>query len=232
MRQSLTNLLRALAAAALLVLPTIPALASGVKVIANSSVKPDSITSAEVKNLFLEETNSLSDGSHVEPVLQKPGATRDAFAKEYLDRSDAELRTYYLGLAFTGKGFVPKEFRSDADVVAFVARMKSAIGYVSSSANTQGVKTLFVITKATSQERTLLRRVEPVYPDVLHRLHIGGVVRLQLMISPKGSVEKIIVLGGNPILGEAATTAVQQWVYVPGPSPTTSEVSIPFDPKR
>jgi hypothetical protein len=41
-------------------------------------------------------------------------------------------------------------------------------------------------------------------------------------------VEEVEVLGGNPILAEAAVAAVKQWVYNTGSSRTVTEVSIPF----
>jgi outer membrane biosynthesis protein TonB len=45
-------------------------------------------------------------------------------------------------------------------------------------------------------------------------------------------VEEVELLGGNPILGEAAMDAVKKWVFVAGRSRTETEVSIPFDPGR
>jgi TonB family protein len=63
-------------------------------------------------------------------------------------------------------------------------------------------------------------------------MQIGGTVRLMVTVSPKGSVDGVQLLGGNPILAEAAIKAVKQWVYAPGPSRTINEVSIPFAPKR
>jgi TonB family protein len=63
-------------------------------------------------------------------------------------------------------------------------------------------------------------------------MHIGGVVRLRVTISAKGNVETAVLLGGNPILGENAITAVKHWTYAAGSSQTTVEVSIPFDPEH
>ena len=60
---------------------------------------------------------------------------------------------------------------------------------------------------------------------------IGGSVRLELTIAPKGMVETVEVVGGNPILAEAAAEAVKQWVYEPG-ARTKTQVTIPFDPKQ
>jgi TonB family protein len=208
------------------------ALAGEVKVIANSSVKADMISAGKLKRVFLEENNSLGDGTHVEPVLEKDGPVHEAFLQEYMGRSDDNLQTYYRGLVFTGRGSMPKQLDSDAEVVAYVARTKGAIGYVSTATATEGVKLLPVLSDRPEAQRVLLTRVEPEYPETLQSLHIGGTVRLAITISAKGKVDNIELLGGNPILAESAIAAVKQWVYSAGHSRTTAEVSIPFDSRR
>jgi predicted outer membrane repeat protein len=126
------------------VLSAVTASAAGVKVIANSSVSGGAISADELRSVFLEEKNSLSDGTHVEPVLAKGGAAHDAFLKDYLGKNDAALQTYYRSLVFTGKGSMPKIAGSDAEVAAYVAKTKGAIGYVSGDADAAGAKTLEV----------------------------------------------------------------------------------------
>jgi TonB family protein len=113
---------------------------------------------------------------------------------------------------------------------AVAARTKGAIGDVGGSTNTVGVKVLVVTSVESKGERVLLTRVEPIYPETLQRLGIGGSVRLELTISPKGAVESVAILGGNPILAEAAVQATKQWVYAPGPSQTRTHVIVPFEP--
>jgi TonB family protein len=218
-----------LVAAGLMIFAPAISLAGDVKVIANSSVKADTISTAELKRVFLEEKNSLADGTHVEPVLQKGGPAHAAFLEEYLGRSEDDLQMYYRTLVFTGRGSMPKAFGSDAEVVAYVARTRGAIGYVSSAASVGGVKTLAIGVPSSSAERKLITRVEPDYPETLKRLNIGGTVRLRVSISAKGNVEDVELLGGNPILGESATAAVKKWVYAAGRSRTIAEVSILFD---
>jgi TonB family protein len=217
-----------LVAAGLMIFAPAISLAGDVKVIANSSVKADTISTAELKRVFLEEKNSLADGTHVEPVLQKGGPAHAAFLQEYLGRSEDDLQTYYRTLVFTGRGSMPKAFGSDAEVVAYVARTRGAIGYVSSAASVGGVKILAIGVPSRSAERKLITRVEPDYPETLKRLNIGGTVRLQVSISAKGNVEDVELLGGNPILGESAAVAVKKWVYAAGRSRTIAEVSISF----
>ena len=94
--------------------------------------------------MFLVTKSSLSDGSHVEPVLEKDGPVHEAFVKEYLGKTDSALQTYYRSLVFTGKAAMPKTLAADAEVVAYVAKTKGAVGYVSAAASTAGVKTLEV----------------------------------------------------------------------------------------
>jgi hypothetical protein len=118
--------------------------AADIKVIANSSVGASAVSSDELKGVFLGTKTSLSDGSHVEPVLLKSGAVHEAFLKEYVGKTDDALNTYYRSLVFTGKGSMPKAFASDAEVVSFVEKTKGAIGYVGAGASAGSAKTLDV----------------------------------------------------------------------------------------
>ena len=131
-------------AAVLILFTAVVMQASEVKVIANPSVGASSVSTDELQRVFLLTKNALDDGSHVEPVVTKGGATHDAFLKEYLSKSDAALQTYYRSLVFTGKASMPKTLGSEADVVAYVAKTKGAIGYVGAGTASPGTKTLEV----------------------------------------------------------------------------------------
>ena len=122
----------------------VTASAADIKVIANPNIGASSVSADELKGVFLVTKSSLSDGSHVEPVLEKDGPVHEAFVKEYLGKTDSALQTYYRSLVFTGKGSMPKTLAADAEVVAYVAKTKGAVGYVSAGASTAGVKTLEV----------------------------------------------------------------------------------------
>lgn len=84
--------------------------------------------------------------------------------------------------------------------------------------------------KATT--RRLVYKEAPGYPLTLREAHIGGVVRLEIVISPKGNVDSISPLGGNPVLVEAACAAVRKWKYVPAEAETKTQVEFTFDPKH
>ncbi len=223
---------RLLTMAGFLILASLDLVAGDIRIIANPSVKADTISARDLRSVFLLQRKTLPDGSPVLPVLQKSGPIHEAFLKRRLDRGSEELQTYYQGLVFTGKGNMPKQVTSDSEAVAWVAQTKGAIGYVSASAAVQGVKILLVDAEAASQERAVVKRVEPEYPETLRQMGIGGSVRLLITVSPSGAVQNTEVLGGNPILAEAAMAAVKRWVYAPAPSRTEIQVTIPFEPHR
>ena len=117
---------------------------AALKIIVSANVRASAVSSDEVKRIFLIMKTSLSDGSHIEPVLEREGATYQAFLKEYIGKTDSALTIYYRSLVFTGKASMPRTLKSDAEVVAYVAKSKHAIGFVGANADTSGVKILEV----------------------------------------------------------------------------------------
>jgi len=62
----------------------------------------------------------------------------------------------------------------------------------------------------------LLRRVEPIYPEVAAAAKVVGTVILEAMVGVNGSVESVNVLRSpNVLLDKAAITALKQWRYTP-----------------
>ncbi len=202
--------------------------AGDIQVITHPSFPVDSLTTAELRSVFLLQRRIIKNGALTHPVLQKKGITHEVFVQRFLNRDSDALRNYYEDLVFTGKGTLPEELNSDAEVIAYVANKRDAIGYVSGSAETKGVKVLTILSQGEKAGRSLLIRVEPEYPKELHQRGIEGTVRLALTVSARGSVQRVRVMGGNPILAEAAEKAVREWVYSPSATSSTIEVSIPF----
>jgi ABC-type phosphate transport system substrate-binding protein len=115
-----------------------------VAVIANPSVKATAVSKGELGDVFTGAASSLSDGSHVVPVLLKGGAANDAFLSEFVGKSDAAFRTAWRSLVFTGQGSMPKTVDSEAAMVEYVAATPGAIGYVGKDVAHDKVKTLTV----------------------------------------------------------------------------------------
>jgi len=61
----------------------------------------------------------------------------------------------------------------------------------------------------------ILRRVDPVYPDLARRAHIQGTVVLMMVVDEFGVPMQVRVLDGHPALQDAALQAARQWRFEP-----------------
>ena len=61
----------------------------------------------------------------------------------------------------------------------------------------------------------LVRRVEPLYPEIARQARVEGVVILEATTDEYGRVRNIRVLRSIPLLDQAALEAVRGWVYEP-----------------
>jgi len=64
-------------------------------------------------------------------------------------------------------------------------------------------------------EGNLILRVQPDYPSLARQVRVQGQVVLRAIISREGTIEKLQVLSGHPMLVQAAVDAVRQWRYRP-----------------
>ncbi len=79
-------------------------------------------------------------------------------------------------------------------------------------------------------DRKVKSRVAPVYPEIAKRMGITGSVKLQLVVSPSGEVKETKVIGGHPILVNAAVDAVKKWRFETASTESTGTLEFRFDP--
>jgi protein TonB len=60
-----------------------------------------------------------------------------------------------------------------------------------------------------------IRRISPQYPAIARAARAAGPVQVQIVISEEGRVVGAEVLGGHPLLRQAALDAARQWVFRP-----------------
>jgi TonB family protein len=81
--------------------------------------------------------------------------------------------------------------------------------------------------------RHLLEHRDPIYPPIAKAAHVQGSVLLHAYVDEHGSVTKVEVLDGPPMLRQAASDAVKSWTYKPfeingQASKVRIVVSVPF----
>jgi len=80
--------------------------------------------------------------------------------------------------------------------------------------------------------RKVKNKVSPLYPEMARRLSIGGTVKLVVVVAPNGSVKSSKVLGGHPLLVNAAEDALRKWKFEPGPDESSGVVEFTFRPQN
>jgi TonB family protein len=72
-------------------------------------------------------------------------------------------------------------------------------------------------------------KVQAVYPELARKMNITGTVKVQVVVSPNGTVKDAKVVGGHPVLAGAALDAVKKWRFEPAPVESTGVVDFKFE---
>ncbi len=80
----------------------------------------------------------------------------------------------------------------------------------------------------TESKRKVTTEVAPVYPPIARNMRLSGTVRLYATVAPTGKVVRTEVIGGNPLLAQAATSAVSRFVWEPAADETKELIEINF----
>ena len=74
-------------------------------------------------------------------------------------------------------------------------------------------------------------KVAPTYPELARRMNITGTVKVLVVVSPSGSLKDTKVVGGNPLLVNAAMDALKKWKFEPADSESSGTVEFKFQPQ-
>ena len=74
-------------------------------------------------------------------------------------------------------------------------------------------------------------KVSPAYPELAKRMNITGTVKVLVVVSPNGSLKDTKVVGGNPLLVNAAMDALKKWKFEPADGESSGTVEFKFQPQ-
>ena len=80
-----------------------------------------------------------------------------------------------------------------------------------------------------SNKRKVRVRVTPDYPALAKQLNVTGKVKIEATVAADGHVVSTKVVGGSPLLVNAALEALKKWHFEPGPKDTTEIVEFAFN---
>ena len=83
---------------------------------------------------------------------------------------------------------------------------------------------------AAQESRKLISNPTPVYPEVARKMHLEGVVKVQVKIGTDGRIKETSVIGGHPLLVSSVEDTLKSWKYAPAGGETTTLLQFHFHP--
>jgi protein TonB len=80
-------------------------------------------------------------------------------------------------------------------------------------------------------KRRVVEQVTPAYPILARNLALEGIVKVDALVAPDGSVKTVEIKGGHPILVQAAANAVRRWRWEPAAHDSHELVEVRFSPE-
>ncbi|MGA6980608.1 MAG: energy transducer TonB [Candidatus Sulfotelmatobacter sp.] len=99
---------------------------------------------------------------------------------------------------------------------------------------TLGTNVLSLQSQETGNEmvRRAKSKVQPSYPDLARKMNISGTVKVAVVVAPNGTVKDAKVVGGHPVLANAALEAARKWRFEPAAIETTGVVDFTFEARQ
>ncbi len=99
--------------------------------ITNNSVIDTSISKGDVKRIFLGKKKHWSDGSPIKVITLKTGAVHENFMETYVNKTPYSFSAFWRRAIVTGTGIPPKSFKTEKELLRFIAENQGAVGYIS-----------------------------------------------------------------------------------------------------
>lgn len=130
---------RIAAAVAAALLATAAAAADAI-FIAHPDAPSTQLPREDVKNILLGNRTKWEAGQVIKLAVLTEGAAHESVMQGILGRTPDQFDKFWKKQVFTGKGVMPVQFKTDAEIVGYVAANPGAFGYVTAGATLQGVK--------------------------------------------------------------------------------------------
>jgi TonB family protein len=82
----------------------------------------------------------------------------------------------------------------------------------------------------STSKRKLVEHAKAAYPPMARSMALEGVVKVDAVVAPDGTVKSVDVKGGHPVLAQAAVNTVRQWRWEPAAHDTHELVEVKFSP--
>ncbi len=112
--------------------------------IANKSVEQTSIQKDNTQMVFLGTVKKWENGKKIYLAVLKKGTVHEEFLNAYVKKNSDKFSSYWKMKTVAGTGYPPKKFKTEEELVSYVAGKEGAIGYISVDTPHESVNILYV----------------------------------------------------------------------------------------
>jgi TonB family protein len=96
------------------------------------------------------------------------------------------------------------------------------------------IRPVHVVGQAPSDEivRRAKSKVEPAYPELAKRMNLTGTAKIEVVVAPNGVVKEAHIVGGHPVLANAALDAAKRWRFEPAATESSGVIDFKFEAPR
>ncbi len=128
----------------IVLLLTANAVQAEVRIITNPSVKETTLSSSDIRDIFLGKKKKWSDNTKIHIVVADDDNLHASFLETYIHRTSNQFQAYWKNMVFTGKGAYPKTLKTTREIMDYIARTRGAVGYIKAGSPAIDVNTISV----------------------------------------------------------------------------------------
>lgn len=114
-----------------------------VVVVVGAKSPVNTLTKAQVSELYLGKAKDFPTGGAALTTMIAAGALKDEFLDKVLGKTDAQARSVWARLTFTGAGSAPKELGNSEEVKKLANSNPNVIGFIDKAAVDGQVKVIY-----------------------------------------------------------------------------------------
>lgn len=103
---------------------------SEIYVASSVNVNVDELDSDQLAAVFLGQQRRWPDGTRVKLALLKSSLSQSQFFPAIVDRSPGQYWAHWRNIVFSGRGIMPRVFKTETELIAYLQNQKGAIGQI------------------------------------------------------------------------------------------------------
>jgi ABC-type phosphate transport system substrate-binding protein len=108
-------------------------------IVVNKDTKVTSLTADDFRNILLGKKLKFEDGSNIKLAILADGPVHERVIRGFTQRTTDQFDKFWKRQVFSGQGIMPQQFKTDAELIAYVAATPGGLGYVGSGSVTATV---------------------------------------------------------------------------------------------